>query len=211
MSPYNLFTQILAAIAGLEDVLESGCIAIPMWRTDEKMHSFPPDFDGAGLRHQLYTLALTYFRTVYTNYSERPALHTLYILSGELWSPLVALAAFFEEQGDVSGLLEAIATTAEMDEQISEGKAPSDREEAVIQALELMTRDQTRITWIKALVLRENVAHLLGQPIDKMGDAQWIGHILKRMHLLDDAGRKRSMEGMPMSTLFRCYRHYAPL
>lgn len=64
MSPYNLFTQILAAIAGLEDVLESGCIAIPMWRTDKKMHSFPPDFDGAGLRHQLYTLALTYFRTV---------------------------------------------------------------------------------------------------------------------------------------------------
>ena len=28
------------------------------------------------------------------------------------------------------------------------------------------------------------------------GDAQWIGHILKRLHLLDDARRKRGMDGM---------------
>ena len=84
--------KILAAIAGLEDILASRCIAIPMRRTDKKLPPFPPDFDGAGLRHQLYTLALTHFRTVYANYSERPALHTLHNRSGELWSPLVALA-----------------------------------------------------------------------------------------------------------------------
>jgi len=188
--------KILAAISGLEDILASRCIAIPMRRTDKKMPSFPPDFDGASIRHQLYTLALTAFPHLYTNYFERPALHTLHNRSSELWSPLVALAAFFEEQGKVTGLLEAIATAAENDEQISQGKALSEREEAVLQALELMTRGQEGIVWVKAGTLREKVARLTGQPVEKMGDAQWIGHILKRLHLLDEAGRKRGMDGI---------------
>jgi len=160
--------KILAAIMGMEDILASRCIAIPMRRTDKKMPSFPPDFDGAAIRHLLYTLALTHFHTVQVNYSDRPALHTLHNRSGELWSPLVALAAFFEEQGGIHGLLEAIATAAETDEQISEGKALSEREEAVLQALELMTRGQDGTTWIKAAALRERVARLIGQPVDKM-------------------------------------------
>nr|MBA3922520.1 toprim domain-containing protein [Nostocaceae cyanobacterium] len=118
--------KILAAIMGLEDILASRCIAVPMRRTTRKMPSFPPDFDGAVLRHQLYTLALTHFQAVYTNYFERPALHKLHNRSGELWSPLVALAAFFEDQGGVVGLLDAISNAAEWDEQISEGKSLSE-------------------------------------------------------------------------------------
>jgi hypothetical protein len=188
--------KILAAIAGLEDILASRCIAIPMRRTDRKMPSFPPDFDGASLRHQLYVLALTSFQQVYRNYFEHPELHKLHNRSGELWSPLVALAAFFEEQGGISGLLEAISDAASWDEQMSEGKALSDREEAVLQALESLTRGQTEIIWIKSAVLREHVAKLLAQPVEKLGDTQWIGHILKRLHLLDDARRKRGMDGM---------------
>ncbi|MEZ4666448.1 MAG: hypothetical protein R3E39_00775 [Anaerolineae bacterium] len=188
--------KILAAIMGLEDILASRCIAIPMRRTDKKMPSFPPDFDGAALRHQLYVLALTYFQDVYRNYFERLELHTLHNRSGELWSPLVALAAFFEEQGQIEGLLEAIAKAAVSDEQVSEGKALSDREEAVLQALEILTHGQSEIVWIKSAILREHVAKLLAQPSEKLGDAQWIGHILKRLHLLDDARRKRGMDGM---------------
>ena len=188
--------KILAAIAGLEDILASRCIAIPMRRTDKQIPSFPPDFDGAPIRHLFYTLALTHYHSVYTNYFERPQLHTLHNRSGELWSPLVALAAFFEEQGQMTGLLEAIAVAAANDEQISEGKALSEREEAVLQALELLARGEERLVWIKASVLREKVARLIGQPVEKLGDAQWIGHILKRLHLLDEAGRKRGMDGM---------------
>jgi dipeptidyl aminopeptidase/acylaminoacyl peptidase len=185
-------------VAGLEvlDIAASRCIAIPMRRTDKKMPSFPPDFDGAAVRHQLYMLALTAFPHLYTNYFERPALHTLHNRSSELWSPLVALAAFFEEQGSVTGLFEAIAAAAENDEQISQGKALSEREEAVLQALELLTRGQDGTVWIKAATLREKVARLIGQPVEKMGDTQWIGHILKRLHLLDEAGRKRGMDGI---------------
>ncbi len=188
--------KILAAIMGLEDILASRCIAIPMRRTTRKMPSFPPDFDGAALRHQLYTLALTHFQAVYTNYFERPELHKLHNRSGELWSPLVALAAFFEEQGGVVGLLDAISNAAEWDEQISEGKSLSEREEAVLQSLDLLTHDSENTIWIRASTLREQVAKLLGQSIEQMGHTQWIAHILKRLHLLDESKRKRDTDGM---------------
>lgn len=187
--------KILAAIMGLEDILASRCIAIPMRRTTQKMPSFPPDFDGAPLRHQLYTLALTHFQVVYRNYFERPELHKLHNRSGELWSPLVALAAFFEEQGGLVGLLDAISNAAEWDEQISEGKSLSEREEAVLQALELLTRSADEIVWVKGTDLREKIRSLLGQSPDEMGNAQWIGHILKRLQLIDQSRRKHHVGG----------------
>lgn len=187
--------KILAAIMGLEDILASRCIAIPMRRTNRKMPSFPPDFDGAAIRHQLYTLALTHFQAVYRNYFERPDLHKLHNRSGELWSPLVALAAFFEDQVSVTGLLDAISNAAEWDEQISEGKSLSEREEAVLQALELLTRNIEDITWIKGANLRERVRGILGQTADQMGNAQWIGHILKRLQLVDNSRRKHHVGG----------------
>jgi DNA primase len=187
--------KILAAIMGLEDILASRCIAIPMRRTTRKMPSFPPDFDGALLRHQLYTLALTHFQAVYRNYFERSELHKLHNRSGELWSPLVALAAFFEEQGGVIGLLDAISNAAEWDEQISEGKSLSEREEAVLQALELLTRSADEIVWVKGTELREKIRSLLGQSADELGNAQWIGHILKRLQLIDLSRRKHHVGG----------------
>jgi DNA primase len=188
--------KILAAIMGLEDILASRCIAIPMRRTDKKMPSFPPDFDGTAIRHRLYVLALSYFQSVYANYFERPELHKLHNRSGELWSPLVALAAFFEEQGDMSGLGDAISGAASWDEQISEGKSLSEREEAVLQALDLITHTADSTLWVRASTLREQVAKLMGQSVEQMGHSQWIAHILKRLHLLDESKRKRDTEGM---------------
>jgi 5S rRNA maturation endonuclease (ribonuclease M5) len=192
--------KILAAIMGLEDILASRCIAIPMRRTDKKMPCFPPDFDGAPLRHQLYTLALTHFQTVYTNFFERPELHKLHNRSGELWSPLVALAALFEEQGGITGLLNAISDAASWDEQLSEGKALSDREEAVLQALEILSRSQPE--WIKASDLREQVRQLLGYTNEQLGHAQWIGHILNRLQLTD-RNRRKAYSGGQMYAIKR--------
>jgi hypothetical protein len=40
----------------------------------------------------------------------------------------------------LNGLLDAISNAAEWDEQISEGKSLSEREEAVLQGLELLSR-----------------------------------------------------------------------
>jgi hypothetical protein len=113
-----------------------------------------------------------------------------------LWSPLVALAAFFEEKGGIEGLLDAVSEAAAWDEQISEGKALSDREEAVLQALEMLTRNADSEVWIRATDLREQVARLLGQPVEQLGHAQWIAHILSRLYLLDNGRRKRQMDGV---------------
>lgn len=154
--------KILAAIMGLEDVLASRCIAIPMRRTDRKLPSFPPDFDGARIRHMLY-----------------------------------ALAAFFEEEGGIEGLLEAISEAAAWDEQLSEGKALSNREEAVLQALEMLTHDTEGQDWIKAADLREKVRSIMGLSREEMGHAQWIGHILNRLQLTDRS-RKKAYSGGQM-------------
>jgi hypothetical protein len=187
--------KILAAIAGLEDVLASRCIAIPMRRTDKKMPHFPPDFSGTSIRHQLYTLALTYHQEVHRHYYERPDIHKLQNRSGELWQPMVALAAFFEAHG-VEGLLNAIAQAAEFDQQFSEGKALGEREEALLQALELMSRDKAdSFIWLKAADLRETVQKILGISPEQMGSAQWIGHLLKQLQLVNPARRKHHSGG----------------
>jgi hypothetical protein len=188
--------KVMAAIMGLEDVLASRCIAIPMRRTDKKMPSFPADFDGAALRHQLYSLALTQFQPIFTNYFARPDLHKLHNRSGELWSPLVALAAFFEDQGGIPNLLSAISNAASWDNEVSEGQSLSEREEAVLQALDLMTRHTTQPVWIKSALLRDKVMSLMGSAADKTGDGQWIGHVLKRLYLIDEARRKRQTDGI---------------
>jgi hypothetical protein len=108
----------------------------------------------------------------------------------------VALAAFFEEQGGISNLLSAISDATTWDDQVSEGQSLSEREEAVLQALELMTRHTTQLVWVKSGMLRDKVMALMGHGADKLGDAQWIGHVLKRLHLIDEARRKRQTDGI---------------
>ena len=53
--------------------------------------------------------------------------------------------------------MEAIASAAANDERISEGKVLSEREEAILQALELITRSADEIVWVKGTALREKI------------------------------------------------------
>ena len=71
---------------------------------------------------------------------------------------------------------------------MSEGKTLSEREEAVLQGLEIMTRNQPE--WIKGADLREHVRNLLGYSNEQMGHTQWLGHILNRLQLTDHHRRK---------------------
>jgi hypothetical protein len=66
----------------------------------------------------------------------------------------------------------------------------------VLQALELMTRHTTQLVWVKSALLRDKVLTLMGQGTEKTGDTQWIGHILKRLHLIDESRRKRQSDGV---------------
>jgi hypothetical protein len=46
---------------------------------------------------QYLNIKLVRHEAIRHNYYERPEIHKLHNRSGELWQPLVALAAFFEE------------------------------------------------------------------------------------------------------------------
>jgi hypothetical protein len=52
----------------------------------------------------------------------------------------------------------------------------------------------------------------MGHEADKLGDAQWIGHVLKRLHLIDEARRKRQTDGIAYAVhpleVIDMMRHY---
>lgn len=54
--------------------------------------------------------------------------------------------------------------------------------------LEILTLEEPK--WIKAGDLREQVRDILGYTHEQMGNKQWIGHILNRLHLSDRNRRK---------------------
>jgi hypothetical protein len=187
--------KILANIAGLEDVLASRCIPVAMRRSDQKLPTLSPTFEGQEMRHQLYTLALTRYAAIRRNYDERPELHKLINRSHELWSPLVALAAFFEEEGDIHELLQSIRESAKRDDLVSEGKSLNEREEALLQALEFLSKDQKIVT-LKARDIRDKVQKLLELPDHQLGNTQWVGYSLKHLQLTDRARSHRQNDGM---------------
>ena len=193
---FNLYSpKMLASIAGFEDVLASRCIPVPMRRADRKMPVFSPGYDGAVIRHALYTLALTHSATIYHNYVHRPELHTLLNRSNELWSPLIALAAFFEEVGGITGLLDTVRQAANRDYSLNQGKALSNQEEIVLQVLELLTRERENPAWIKASLLRKQVLEQMEVTAETIKGVQWIGHILNRLHLTDRDRKKHHTGG----------------
>ena len=104
--------KILASIAGLEDVLASRCITIPMRHTARRLPVFPASFDGAHLRHQLYSLALTHFADIRRSYTKQLLQRASSNRVDELWSPMLALAGFFETMGGIDCLSEVTAAAA---------------------------------------------------------------------------------------------------
>jgi hypothetical protein len=93
----------------------------------------------------------------------------------------------------------------------------SEREEAVLQVLNLMTRHTTQTVSIKSALLRDKVMSLMGSTTDKTGDEQWIGHVLKRLYLIDEARRKRQTNGIvyvisPLEVMdMMCRHNVAPI
>ena len=101
--------KLLASIAGLEEVLASRCITVTMRQTARRLPVFPASFDGARLRHQLYSLALMHFQEIHHRYTEQLLQQTSNNRLGELWSPLFALARFVEAVGGIDCLHEVTA------------------------------------------------------------------------------------------------------
>lgn len=107
--------------------------------------------------------------------------------------PLFALAAFFEEKGEQTGLRDAVQFAAERDA-LDDGRSLSEREEAILQALEILTRAEGD-TWLKWTDLREQVRLLLDLTEETMGSGKWIQNTMKRLQLLDRSSKRSSAEG----------------
>jgi hypothetical protein len=58
-----------------------------------------------------------------------------------------------------------------------------------------MSRNAEEIIWVKGTELREKIRGLLGQTADEMGNAQWIGHMLKCLQLTDHSQHKHHVGG----------------
>jgi hypothetical protein len=72
-----------------------------------------------------------------------------------------------------------------------------------LQALHPVTQNVEDVTWIKGTHLRKQVRSILGHTPDQMGYAQWIGHILKRLQLVDNS-RRRHHVGGKLYAIDRC-------
>ena len=92
-----------------------------------------------------------------------------------------------EARGQTPGLLEAVNEAAQRDGQLSEGKSLNTREEALLQALEMMTRatQKQEAIWLKACDIRQEVDQLMQDVEDTARSAQWIGHLMNRLQLTD--------------------------
>jgi hypothetical protein len=54
--------------------------------------------------------------------------------------------------------------------------------------VELLTTSAHELVWVKGTELHEKIRGPLGQSPDDMGNVQWIGHVLKRLQLIDHHG-----------------------
>lgn len=91
--------KILANIGGLDDVLGSRCISIPMEKSlNKEITKKEIDIDGStwqNAKDLLYPFVLKNWRLVRQSYSDLEDQHELYNREWELWKPILAMAKTF--------------------------------------------------------------------------------------------------------------------
>jgi DNA primase catalytic core len=184
--------KILASIRGLEDVLESRCILITMLRTTTSKGNLAISEQGedwAGVRHELYSFALTHHRPLRAIYEKDPSLRFLANRDNELWLPLLSLAKLMEERG-VAGLLDRVKAYALSSTRRAEGSTLSDWEQALLLALHQLTELGDRFELTTGAIRKE-----MGQFMDEEElveiRAQWIGYALKRLGFTDKTRHRK--------------------
>lgn len=184
--------KILASIRGLEDVLESRCILITMLRTTTSKGNLTISEQGedwAGVRHELYSLALTHHRPLRALYEKDVSLRFLTNRDNELWLPLLSLAKLLEERG-VAGLLDRVKAYALTSTRRAEGSTLSDWEQALLLALHELTEAGERCD-LTTGAIQEGMGQFLDPGKWEELRPQWIGYALKRLGFTDKTRRRR--------------------
>ena len=171
--------KIICGINGLEDVLASRCLKIPMRRTRRQRPERPDSAAYAALRHALYSFALTAHGTIRQHAADSTIGADYFNRTRELWLPLLALARTFEAAG-VDGLTAVVHRCAAADLTVAENQTLDEDATAVLAAFERLTRtaEPESLTEIRASEVRAEAERLL-ERTDR--DPQWVGHVVKRL------------------------------
>ncbi|WP_439628799.1 hypothetical protein [Gemmata sp.] len=148
--------KVLACIAGLPPTLASRCIPFTMFRADKgserpkrRLDADPGEWAAA--RDELHALALEHGRTWVALADRRDVVpDTISGRNYELWQPLLALAAWFQERG-VKSLLDVVQAFAKGSVEESRDDAIPDADETVLEVLAEKVRLGLRPTPAEAL------------------------------------------------------------
>ncbi|MDW7992053.1 MAG: CHC2 zinc finger domain-containing protein, partial [Anaerolineae bacterium] len=171
--------KAIASIRGLEDVLESRCIRISMLRTTGPKGSRVVSEWGenwAQARHGLYCFALQHFSGVREAYQQGAGADGLNNRQGELWRPLLAIAACLEEQG-AEGLLRRIREHAWRMAGQAEEEGLDDERRALLLALYRLTGEGHCL--VRPKEIREAMASFLEDEEQAGVKTTWVGYRMK--------------------------------
>jgi hypothetical protein len=182
---------MFSSIRGIDSTTATRCIRVQFLRTTDKERgdrSITDDCEPwAELRHGLYTLALTEYRSVreiYQTADVRPFANR----DNEKWSPILTLAMFFERRG-VAGLVDAVMQFAqsEVAQSVESGLPPFD--DAVLRTLYKLTENTPAVD-VTAQDVIEAVHDATG---DEWRDSksQAAGYALKRLGFKRDPSRRK--------------------
>jgi hypothetical protein len=139
--------KMFASIRGIDSTTATRCIRIQFLRTTDKVRgdrAITEDGEPwVEIRHWLYSLALTEFKAIREIY-QAPDVRPFANRDNEKWSPILALAMFFERHG-INGLVESVKrfAAATVEQSAESGLPPFD--EAVLRALHSLTEDHQTV------------------------------------------------------------------
>jgi hypothetical protein len=188
---FDVFSpKMIGCITGLEDVLESRCITIPILRTKniEKANREPTElsFNWAYLRHLLYGFALTYFwdiMEIYLNDTDTKNIEALAGREGELWRPLLAIAKFFD-LGGCSRLFDTVKGIAVNKSSQAKNEGVGEWGNAFLLGLNELTLQ--RNGWVTTDEIRRFMCTYLEEKDHERIKSSWIGRAIKRFSLLEN-------------------------
>lgn len=171
--------KMIASIRGLEDVLESRCILINMLRTaGPKGNLVVSEYgeDWARARHGMYLLALQHFAGVRDRYLHGAGADELSNRQAELWRPLLAIAAYLDDQG-ANGLLALVQDYAKRKAAQAEVNNLDDWRTAVVLALhKLATIGKTHVM---PKEVKGAMADFMDVDDHLRVTSQWVGYRLR--------------------------------
>lgn len=191
--------KIIANISGLGNLLADRCIRIGLLRASSKsgvsrqiVREGP---EWAALRANMYAWSLTHWREVRDVYHELVGTSPFAGRTGELWIPLLSVAAVLEG-GGAKGVSDTLTGYAESTISSGQGELGA-FDSTLLQALLKVTADSDKVGYAKELIPVMRELDRDGElDLDRVGTARSIGHALNRFQI-PKAGSGHARAGTP--------------